>query len=133
MTQQGYQRRWWSAVLPVVVLLILVVLGILASSPGIYVTIENTGQTKIGSIVLHVTGRSYSLGDLDPGSARSTAVISNGESHLEIEFSSAGGNTSRVNAGGYFLPKSRGKIRVTIKDGLIDQNQQDISIWGSRL
>jgi len=48
---------------------------------------------------------------------------------LEVEFKDTAGQTQRLNAGGYFESGYRGSIRVEIKDGQIDKNEQDIKLW----
>ena len=95
---------------------------------GIHVTIQNTGSQPLRSVVLYVTGASYELGDIAPGAAAHTMVHPTGESHLEIEFTDADGQTNRLDAGGYFEPGYRGMIRVSIKDGVIQENEQDIRL-----
>jgi hypothetical protein len=79
--------------------------------------------------VLHVTGASYPLGDIAPGSSAEATVICHGQSGLEIEFSNSDGKTQRLNAGGYFESGYRGTIRVSIKDGAIERNEQQMILW----
>jgi hypothetical protein len=95
--------------------------------PGIQVTIRNTGSKTLRSVVVHVTGESYSLGNLIQGATAETIVRATGDSHLEIEFTDAEGETKRLNAGGYFEPGYRGTIQVAIKDGVIDKNDQQVT------
>ncbi len=121
------KRRWWLLAIPVVLLLIAVVAYQLRS--GIRVTVENTGSTSLNSVVLHVTGVSYDLGDIAPGESATARVSPTGESELEVEFKDTAGQTQRLNAGGYFESGYRGSIRVEIKDGQIDKNEQDIKLW----
>ncbi|MFO0448833.1 MAG: hypothetical protein ACK52I_09255 [Pseudomonadota bacterium] len=111
-----------------VVLALIVVLA-LQFRPGIQVTIQNTGSTPMKSVVLHVTGASYDLGEIAPGAEATARVRPTSESHLEIEFTIADGKTQRVNAGGYFESGYRGTIRVEIKDGVIDKFEDDIKLW----
>jgi len=121
------QRRWWLLAIPVVLLLISVVASQLR--PGIRVTVENAGTTPLKSVVLHVTGASCDLGDLAPGESATARVSPTGESELEVEIKDTDGQTQRLNAGGYFESGYRGTIRVEIKDGQIDKNEQDIKLW----
>jgi len=121
------KRRWWLLAIPVVLLLIAVVAYQLRS--GIRVTVENTGSTSLNSVVLHVTGESYDLGDIAPGESATARVNPTGESELEVDFKDTDGQTQRLNAGGYFESGYRGTIRVEIKDGVIDKNEQDIKLW----
>jgi hypothetical protein len=120
--------RWWLVAIPV---LLLVLVGVLLFQfrPGIQVTIQNTGATAMRSVVLHVTGVSYEIGDIPPGASAVARVNPTGESGLEIEFTDSEGKVQRLNAGGYFESGYRGTIRVSIKDGTIEKNEQDIKLW----
>jgi len=118
----------WKVAIPAFLVMVLIGVGFLQFPDGISVTIQNTGQKTIESVVLHVTGNSYSLEDLQPGASTTTKVVPTGESHLEIEFVDSNG-PRQVNAGGYFEAGSRGTIRITIQDGIIDRNDHQISIY----
>jgi hypothetical protein len=121
-------RRWWVvAVLASFVL--LVGIGLFKLQHGIWVTIENTGATPIRSVVLHVTGASYALADIAPKSSTEVRVEPRGESHLEIEFTDPNGKPRRLDAGGYFESGYRGTIRLSIKDGAIEKNEQAITLY----
>ena len=128
------RRRLWGWLVGVVVSLVFMVsiianlamIAVLSLRSGIAVRVENTGQTPIRSLTLHVTGNSYSLGDLAAGAFKEATVKSTGESGLELEFENHG-QARRLNAGGYFEPGYRGTIRVSIKDGVIDGNDQRIT------
>lgn len=96
---------------------------------GIQVTIHNNDSQPLRSVVVHVTGASYNLGDIAPGASAQTAVHVTGESNLEVEFRDTNGQTQRLNAGGYFESGYRGTIQVTIKDGAIVENKQQITPW----
>jgi hypothetical protein len=85
----------------------------------------------VRSVVLHVTGRSYPLGDIAAGSSADATVKSTTKSHLEIEFTDSDGNPRRLNAGGYFDSGWQGTIRVSIKDGAIDENDHQVEIGDS--
>ena len=116
------KRRRWLLLIPVALV------GVLAFQfrSGIQVTVENTGASPLKSVVLHVTGASYDLGDIAPGESATARVSPTGESELEVEFKDTDDQTQRLNAGGYFESGYRGSIRVEIKDGVIDKNEQDI-------
>jgi len=55
-------------------------------------------------------------------------VHTTGESHLEIEFTDPDGPPHRLDAGGYFEPGYRGTIDISIKDGVIEKNEQQIRL-----
>lgn len=120
-------RTWFFALLAVLLLLALIGLVMLAQGHGeLRVTVGNAGTSPLRSVVIHVTGASYPLGDIVPGSSVETTVNPRGESHLEITFSDSSGNTKRLNAGGYFESGYHGKIYITLKDGIIEKNEQQI-------
>ena len=64
--------------------------------------------------------------DLQPKGTVHETVKCTGDSHLEIEFQDNEGQTIRLDAGGFFQPGYRGTIRLSIKDGEIEENKQDI-------
>ena len=120
----------WLIAIPVVLLILAGIAVVLVLfRPGIQVTVENTGTTPLKSVMLHVTGASYDLGDIAPGATATARVRSTGESSLDIEFMDGNGNNQRLNAGGYFESAYRGTIRVEIKDGQIDKFEEDIKLW----
>jgi hypothetical protein len=125
------RRRWW-LIGTLMAFALLVVVGLLMAQrlrAGVRVTIHNVGTTPLRSVVLQVTGASYPLGDIVPGSFGEATVISHGESNLEIEFINIDGKTRRLNAGGYFESGYRGTIRVSIQDGTIEANEQQLTLW----
>ena len=120
---------WWWVGIPICLLLVvLVVLVAFLFRSGIHVTIKNTGSQPLRSVVLHVTGASYTLGDIPPGASAQATVHATGESHLEIEFTDPDGQPQRLDAGGYFEASYRGKINISIKDGVIEKNEQQIRL-----
>jgi len=108
-------------------MLIALVMPILHGG-GILVTVTNSGNQPLSSVRLHVTGAGYDIGDITAGNTTETIVRATGESGLEIEIMDTNGRSKRLNAGGYFESGYRGTIRVSIKDGVIDQNEQNIHI-----
>ena len=123
------KRPCWLAGIPICVLLVvLVVLVLFLFRSGIHVSIQNTGSQPLRSVVLFVTGTSYNLGDIPPGATAHATVHPTGESHLEIEFTDADGQAKRLDAGGYIEPGYRGTIDISIKDGVIQKNEQQIRL-----
>jgi hypothetical protein len=123
------KRPRWLAGIPICVLLVvLVVLVLFLFRSGIHVSIQNTGSQPLRSVVLFVTGTSYNLGDIPPGATAHATVHPTGESHLEIEFTDADGQAKRLDAGGYFEPGYRGTIDISIRDGVIQKNEQQIRL-----
>lgn len=135
ITASSGRRRlsgWWpvgalaSLALMFAIISVLAMIAVVSLRSGIAVRVENTGQTAIRSLTLHVTGNSYPLGDLAPGAFKEATVNSTGESGLELELEEDG-RKRRLNAGGYFEPGYRGTIWVSVNDGAIDRNDQQIT------
>jgi len=123
------KRPCWLAGIPICVLLVvLVVLVLFLFRSGVHVSIQNTGSQPLRSVVLFVTGTSYNLGDIPPRATAHATVHPTGESHLEIEFTDADGQAKRLDAGGYIEPGYRGTIDISIKDGVIQKNEQQIRL-----
>jgi hypothetical protein len=116
---------FWSRITAGMALAITVAALLVAyqSSFGVQVSVSNDGDTPVHDLVVHVTGRSYPIGDVQPGSSRNLRVNPTSESHLELEFTGEDGRRVRLDAGGYFEPGYRGRIDVRIKDGKIEDSQ----------
>ncbi len=114
---------------PLLAVVLFLACFVLFHHPGIHVSVENTGNLPIRSVVLYVTGNSYNLGDIPPTTKAEATARCTGDSHLEIEFSDDTGATKRLDAGGFFQPGYRGTIRVSIRNGVIEGNEQDIQWW----
>ncbi len=93
---------------------------ILFSSGPLSVTIRNAGPDQLNDAILHVTGRSYPLGNISAGDSRTVAVNPTSESHLEIEFVDRSGNNSRLIVDCYFEAGYGGTIGVGIRDNKIE-------------
>jgi hypothetical protein len=124
------RKRHWrlAGVLICLLLAVSLVLLFLLFRSGIHVTVQNSGSQPLWTVVLHVTGAKYELGDIAPGETASAAVHPTGESHLEIEFTDRDGEIQRLDAGGYFESGYRGTIDISIQDGKIRTNEQEIRL-----
>jgi hypothetical protein len=123
------KRRWRLAGILLCMLFVVMTVAayfFLFHHPGIDVTVENTGSKPMRSVVLFVTGNSYNLGDIPANGTAHATVKCTGDSHLEIEFELDQEQSTRLDAGGFFQPGDRGTIRVSIKDGEIVDNEQNI-------
>lgn len=85
--------------------------------PGVTVKIYNAGNSQILDLQVHVTGRSYQLGDISSGAERNAKVRPKGESHVEISYRLLDGTTIRHSVACYFESTYRGTLNVTIRDG----------------
>ncbi|HEV8068392.1 MAG TPA: hypothetical protein VGP76_11700 [Planctomycetaceae bacterium] len=97
--------------------------------PGVRVTVENAGTEPMRAVVLHVTGRSYPVGEIAPGGRTETIVVPTSESDLRIEFTDGRGIERRVPIECYIEPSNRGEIRARINDGRLEMTEQRIQAW----
>lgn len=81
------------------------------------VTVYNAENSPILDLQVHVTGKSYQLGDIASGVGRSVKVLPIGESHVEISYRLSDGTTKRHSVDCYFESAYRGTIDATIRDG----------------
>jgi hypothetical protein len=88
-------------------------------APGVRVTVLNTGKTPLREVTVHVTGRSYALGDIAPGHFSGQKVSPTSKSHIEVEFTDEKGKRVRHSAGGYLEGSCRGYIDIEIRDGQV--------------
>jgi hypothetical protein len=68
------------------------------------VRLLNDGPGTLRAVVVHVTGRTYPLGNLPAGARASLLVEPTGESRLEIEVADDAGGTRRLVVDVYFEP-----------------------------
>ncbi len=87
----------------------------LVCSGGVSVVVQNKGPERISDVMVHVTGNSYEIGEMEPGQSRKIRVTPKGESHVEITFLDASHNQHRVVAECYFEERHyQGTIEVDI-------------------
>lgn len=82
---------------------------------GIVVTIQNKESTGLIAATVHVTGRSYRIGDIAPQQTKSVRVFPQRDSHIEIEHGSA--TRQRVIVDTYLNKGDRGTLKVEIVAG----------------
>src|SRR5262245_29457254 len=117
------RRMVWFAGLAVPPALLATALVAYWAAFGVRVTVANEGTTLMRDVVVHVTGRSYSVGDLPPGSSKSVRVLPSSESHVEIEFTDEQDQRVRLASGPFFEPGYRGEVRIRAGDGEIKDVQ----------
>ena len=114
-------QRGLTVVLVSVAVALVVVSGFLAywhHAAGVFVVITNRQSTPITDVVLHVTGQSIQVGQIDAGQLRRVKVCPTGDSHLEFEFKdSAWGASGRLTHECYFGPYFHGQIELNIDEG----------------
>lgn len=90
---------------------------------GVVVTVRNVSTQPLSGVVVHVTGNSYALGDIQAGDHRSVRVSPVGESHIEIEHAKG-----RLVVNTYFESGYRGSVSVEVTETEIKRVQDDIRI-----
>lgn len=108
------------------IILIIALLVSCAFSNGIKVTIKNISSNTIRGVVVHVTGNSYSIGDIPAGTLKTIKVVSKGESHIELEQK---GVQKRLIVDCYFEKGYRGEILIEITPDQVVDVKNNISIY----
>jgi hypothetical protein len=57
------------------------------SGKGVTFIVKNVGTESIRSMVVHITGNSFAIGDIEPGTSKSVVLNPTSESHVELTFS----------------------------------------------
>ena len=91
--------------------------GIFLLSVCLTVKVYNAGNSPILDLQVHVTGKSYQLGDIPSGAERNVKVSPMGESHVEVSYRLSDGTTKRHSVDCYFESAYRGTVEATIRDG----------------
>lgn len=87
---------------------------------GVQVRVANHGPERLSSFVIHVTGNSYPIGQLDVGESRTVRVRPSSESHVEVEFVDPLGQRKRSAVDCYFEPGHHsGTIAIELENGAI--------------
>lgn len=77
------------------------------------VTVANDGPERLRQVVVHVTGRSYPLGDLEAGAEKTVGIAPTSDSSVEIEFVDSAGSKKRLDADCYLEPgHHRGEMTI---------------------
>jgi len=88
-----------------------------SSNPyGAKVVVKNVGKVPLHSVVVHVTGRSYPLGELPVGENRSVKAYPTGESHVVIEHVDQSSGNKKLPVDCYFELGYRTTINVEITE-----------------
>jgi hypothetical protein len=112
-----FRRRF--RLIAVAVIIFVAALAYYVIAPGVRINIRNTGRERMNDVAIHVTGHTYSLGDIAPGASRTERVFPEADSQIEVVFKDKAGSMMRLVAGGHVEPSSRGEIDIEVKDGKI--------------
>ena len=83
---------------------------------GVKAVVRNAGSGTMHDVRLLVTGRTYSLGDLQPKEIRSVRVNPTGESSITIRYTEGAGAPKVVDADCYVEAGYSGSISVDVGD-----------------
>jgi hypothetical protein len=100
------KRTLYAAALGLAIALAIV----LIRSHSVRFTVKNVDGKPLRAVVVHVTGRSYPIGDLEPGAIKTVELSPTGES--DIDLSSAGNPRLKVDC--YFEPGYGGRISAEV-------------------
>lgn len=126
------QRRLTVALVSIALALVVisVVLAYWHHAVGVFVVITNRQSTPITDVVLHVTGQSIEVGQVDAGQSRRVKVSPTGDSHLEFEFNDRPyGASGRLTHECYIGPGYHGQIELGIDQGGIGMQDDLQAGW----
>jgi len=87
---------------------------------GVFVVITNRQSTPITDVVLHLTGQSIQVGQIDAGQSLRVKVSPSSDSHVEFEYTDRfDGASGRITHDCYFGPGFQGQIQLDIEEGSI--------------
>jgi hypothetical protein len=126
------KRRWRQCSLRTLALLVTgVIVGfgaiVVYTRPGVSVCVHNLGPDPLNRLVVHVTGRSYRLGDIAAGDSRSVTVNPTSESHLEIEFVDPSGNQTLLSVDCYLEPGYKGTLDIRVNGNKLARVDDHVS------
>lgn len=95
---------------------------------GVTVTVFNEGDSPLIAVKVHVTGKSYDLGDIAGGAIKKCTVSPVGESHIEISYNLTDGTTYRHSVDCYFESGYRATVDVDIREKELIQSSAQIRL-----
>ena len=115
-------RKLKLSIVDVLIVLMAVVVVACMLKEGVTVVIHNVGDINLQSVVVHVTGNSYPIGDIDTGTTKTVKVVAEGESHILIEH----GSQEQLVVGVYFEKGYKGKISIDVTSSEIVNVKDEI-------
>ena len=91
-------------------------------------TVHNVGSSQLIDLQVHVTGKSYDLGDIASGALKKCKVNPTGESHVEISYRLPDGTPKRHSVDCYFESGYRGEVNTEINDRELIKTSDQIRI-----
>jgi hypothetical protein len=122
-------RRWTLPLIACAAVFLLAWPVYWLAASGMRVSLTNRGPNTLRNATVHVTGRSYLLGDLAAGETRTVKVSPTSESHVEIGFMNPDGSSVRLIAGCYIEPGYRGEIQIDLRDSKLERVRDQSSVY----
>lgn len=122
--------KWCLIVIGIIVILYVGLIVSLEISvkffSGVRVEVINRDSLAMQHVSVEVTGVSYQISDVPPGSSKSVKVRPRGESSVAIKYANAANMLRRIYIETYIEKGYFGYIKIQIKDGNILYMEQDI-------
>lgn len=104
-------------------------LGAWLANRQLTVTVTNADSQRLNSVVVHVTGRSYPIGNVAPQESVTVPVEPTSESHVEVEFVDTHGDGKRLMAGCYIEPGYKGNVSIELNENKVVAVRERINIF----
>lgn len=109
-----------------VVISFFVLLAGCSQQSGVTATVKNSGSSPLNGVVVIVTGKTYSAGNIQPGQSVSVVVNPQGASQLTIEYSDPTGIQHSLPVDCYFESGYSGSITVEVSTNQITKVDDQI-------
>ena len=99
----------------IIVLVLLAIVFICAFAwftRGLHVSLANGGVDRLEGVTVHVSGKKYSVGDLQPGESKTIEITYTVESGIKLHFTTASGVTRQLLVDVYLGQNYQGTIYV---------------------
>jgi len=119
MARPNRTRQFRFALRTLLLVVTAVVVGfgaiVVSTRGGVSVSVHDLGPDPLNQVVVHVTGRSYRLGDIAAGDSRRVTVNPTSESHVAVEFVDARGSRTLLTVDCYLEPGYKGSLDIQVK------------------
>jgi hypothetical protein len=112
----GPMRRRWL----IIIAIVAVGTGAFLLRPrGVKAVVRNVGTNAMQDVRVIVTGRSYSVDDIQPGESRMVRVQPTGESSITLRYRDSNSGANSVHVDCYIEPGYSGSISVDVANGAV--------------
>ncbi len=121
------KRSQLAMVVPVILLVVLVSTWYLYQNRSVVlVTIQNNGTAAMKAAELNYADGSSGLGDIQPGQTSQASFEPSGEKSVQITYTDDSGEQT-VEVPCDLVNKTRGSMKITLKDGKVDDVKVDLN------